>query len=329
MSTVSVIIPCYNYAHFLQECVQSVLSQTGVDVRVLIIDDASSDNTPAVAAELVAQNQCVEYRQHKTNMGHIATYNEGLAWASGDYTVLLSADDMLTPGALRRATQLMDAHPEVGFVYGWSVHFDTNQPLPKPRLPSGSSSWQIYNGLDWLEMVCMRGNAWIASPEVVVRTNLQHKLGGYRPELPHSGDHEMWMRFAVHASVGEILETDQAFYRIHRQSMSAHQFSMAYKDFQQKRAAFDSIFQNYSELIPDWERLRKMADRNLASDALWTVLKAIYRGEVSQTPVFELVKYAHSGYRNNFFDLEYLSVYTSLSSRILRLVRGKLASSFR
>ena len=98
MSTVSVIIPCYNYAHFLRECVESVVSQAGVEVHVLIIDDASADNTAEVAAELLAHHPGVEYRRHEKNCGHIATYNEGLAWASGDYTVLLSADDLLTPG---------------------------------------------------------------------------------------------------------------------------------------------------------------------------------------------------------------------------------------
>ena len=101
MSSVSVIVPSYNYAHFLRECVESVMSQVGVDIRLLVIDDASADNTPEVAAELVAHDARVEYRRHSKNCGHIATYNEGLAWANGDYTVLLSADDMLTPGSLQ------------------------------------------------------------------------------------------------------------------------------------------------------------------------------------------------------------------------------------
>ena len=61
----------------------------------------------------------MEVAVHATNRGHIATYNEGLLeWADGDYSVLMSADDRLTPGALRRATDLLDAHPGVGFVYG-------------------------------------------------------------------------------------------------------------------------------------------------------------------------------------------------------------------
>ena len=79
MSRVSVIIPCYRYAHFLPECVASVLAQPGVDLQVLILDDASPDDTPAVAAAVAAADSRVAYRRHASNLGHIATYSDGLA----------------------------------------------------------------------------------------------------------------------------------------------------------------------------------------------------------------------------------------------------------
>ena len=76
--TVSVIVPCYNYAEFLPRCLGSILDQPDVDVSVLVIDDCSSDDTPAVAAALAASDPRVEVRRHEVNKGHIATYNEGL-----------------------------------------------------------------------------------------------------------------------------------------------------------------------------------------------------------------------------------------------------------
>src|SRR5215469_6462623 len=114
MNQVDVVIPCYNYAHYLRQCVESVLLQTGVAVRVLIIDDASADDTALVGSGLAAQDSRVEFRRHLTNQGHIATYNEGLLdWASNEYSLLLSADDMLTPGALARSVRLLNSHPDV------------------------------------------------------------------------------------------------------------------------------------------------------------------------------------------------------------------------
>src|SRR4051794_33278755 len=120
MSRVDVIVPCYKYAHFLRECVESVLNQP-VDVRVLILDDASPDDTPGVAAGLIARDRRVEYRRHEVNRGHIATYNEGIDWASGEYMLLLSADDLVTPGAFGRAVRLMDEHRDVGLTYGRAI----------------------------------------------------------------------------------------------------------------------------------------------------------------------------------------------------------------
>ena len=94
MSTVDVVIPCYNYAHYLRGCVDSVLSQSGVDVRALVIDDASSDETAQTGYELAGSDPRVEFHRHHKNKGHIATYNEGLAMVSADFVVLLSADDL-------------------------------------------------------------------------------------------------------------------------------------------------------------------------------------------------------------------------------------------
>ena len=76
MSRVDVIVPCYNYGRFLRECVESVLTQP-VDVRVLIIDDASTDDTPEVAAALAAEDGRVEFRRHAVNRGHIAYLQRG------------------------------------------------------------------------------------------------------------------------------------------------------------------------------------------------------------------------------------------------------------
>src|SRR5690242_18271368 len=121
MARVDVFVPSYNYGRFLRECVGSALSQDGVDVRVLILDDCSADDTPQVGRALAAADPRVEYRRHPANRGHIATYNEGIDWLSSEYCLLLSADDALVPGALARAAAVMDRHPEVGLTYGLAI----------------------------------------------------------------------------------------------------------------------------------------------------------------------------------------------------------------
>lgn len=290
MSSVSVVIPCYNYGRYLPEAVGSVLSnQPGVDVRVLIIDDASPDDSAQLAKEIAAADPRVELRVHTANQGGIATYNEGIIdWADGDYTVLLSADDQLTPGALTRATEFMDAHPSVGFVYGHPLHFVQGQPLPAARTAvQGSSVW---SGQSWLERRFRDGKSVITCPEVVSRTTVQKRVGGYNPQLYHSADTEMWMRLAAEADVGYVRGVDQAYYRMHGDNMSVGRPLLV--DLQQRRMAYESVQERLGDRLPNAAELSRVVHRGLSWEALWAAARAYDRGRTAQTPVDELVAFA-------------------------------------
>lgn len=289
-SSVSVVIPCYGYGHFLDDAVASVLDdQPGIDVRVLIIDDASPDDSAAVAAKIAARDRRVEVIAHHANRGHIATYNEGLLdWADGDYCVLMSADDRLTPGALRRATDLLGAFPEVGFVYGRALWFWDGRQLPVARTrPRG---WSVWPGQWWLERRLRQAENCITAPEVVVRTAVQKRVGGYDPRLPHSGDQEMWLRLAAHADVGFVHGVDQAFYRLHDANMRKS-FDTT-RDLRQKRAAFETTLSHYGATLSDARRLSDDVHRKLSRQALRALLDGMDRGVVDDRDVEELLAFA-------------------------------------
>jgi glycosyltransferase involved in cell wall biosynthesis len=299
MSVVSVVIPCYRYGHYLRDCVSSVLDeQDGVEVRVLIIDDASGDGSADVARAIADADPRVDVVVHETNKGHISTYNEGLLeWADGDYCALLSADDRLTPGALVRSAALLDAHPEVGFCYGRPLHFQHPGPLPAPRTTvRGHSVWR---GHWWLERRFREGHGCITSPEVVVRTALQRKVGGYDPELRHTGDIEMWMRLAAYADVGYIRGADQAYYRRHGQNMHTD-YSGQVNELRQLKAAYEAVLLRCGDALPARERLDMTIHRKLARSALRRAVRAYDRGRTGTVPVDELVAFAEDcwpGYR--------------------------------
>lgn len=292
MTTFSVIVPCYNYARYLKACVDSMLSQ-GVDVEVIIIDDCSSDDTPAVGAAL-AQDRRVTFIRHEINQGHIKTYNEGIALAKGDYTALVSSDDLLTPGSLRRAQDVLDAHPEVGMVYGHSLYFQSDDHLPVAR--TGTPRVDIWNGRDWIAQRCKTATSCISSPEVVARTSLYHELGGYRADLPHAGDVEMWLRFAAYSAVAYLGGVDQAYYRKHGANMHATQFNSALADLRQRKLAFDAVFDVHGEAIRNSEQLRDQARRALAREALWTACWSYDRRRVDRVPVDDLEAFACDTY---------------------------------
>lgn len=283
MNSIDVIVPCYRYGHFLRECVTSVLKQQGVQVRVLIIDDESPDDTSRIGLQLCEEDSRVAYRRHSTNRGHIATYNEGLEWAQASYLLLLSADDYLLPGSLQRATEFMEAHREIGFTFGDAVCLDANAPLPKLSRPSAQSKGRILNSLRFIRM--LRAGNFVATPTAVVRTSLQKQVGGYRADLPHSGDLEMWLRLAAWAHVGKI-DCDQAVYRQH-----GHNMSLSYKrehclpDLIQRKAAFDVLLEGRSTALPlpELGEAHRFLLQSLARTAVGYARMALDHGEMDLT----------------------------------------------
>ena len=281
MSSVSVVIPCFRYGHYLEAAVSSVLDdQDGVDVRVLIIDDASPDDSAVVARRIAARDPRVEVIVHETNQGNIATFNEGLIdWADGDYCLLLSADDRATPGALQRAADLLDAHPQVGFVYGHAIWATEGDPLPPAR--TDARGWLVWSGQWWLGRRFRQAENPIISPEIMVRTSLQKQVGGYDPGLPKAADMEMYMRLAAHADVGFLRGVDQAYYRIHQENMSSSVSALL--DVRQRRSVLEVVLERHGALLADRERLSFLAHRQLSRQALWAAGRVYNRGRLRQT----------------------------------------------
>lgn len=109
---VSVIIPCYNQAHFLAEAIESTLNQDYANVEVIVINDGSTDCTKEVATQFE-----VIYIEQE-NQGRASARNQGVYKSRGEYLVFLDSDDRLLPCAIDRGVQCISKHSECGFVYG-------------------------------------------------------------------------------------------------------------------------------------------------------------------------------------------------------------------
>lgn len=252
MSSVDVIVPCYNYGRYLRQCVESVLTQEGVDVRVLIIDDASTDDSAEVATALAAQDPRVTFVRHPVNKGHIATYNEGIDWISADYYLLLSSDDYLVPFAFSRAVHVLDKHPEVGLVFGRAYELVDDEPIPQTAW-AREAPYQIKTGLQFMEYSGPDNR--VPTPTAVVRTRLQKRLGGYKHQLPHAGDMEMWLRLASYSDVG-ILMSYQAVQRKHSCNMSKQYVANNnLPDLQQRLEALNALASLSSDTVYDGSSL--------------------------------------------------------------------------
>lgn len=284
---VSVVIPTHNYGRFLRDCVTSALTQRGVDLDVLVIDDASTDDTAVITDQLVASDPRVAVIRHRRNRGHIDSFNEGLFAATGTYVVKLDADDLLPPGALARATDLLEACPEVGFVSGRPVHFTG---APPRRASTRVRSWTIWSGHDWIAARCRRACNTISNPEVVMRTDVMRRAGGQKATVPHTSDFELWLQMAALADVGRVDGPPQGYYRVHAESMQRTVHAGLIADLEGLRDAFASAFAGAAGALADADELHAVARRRLAANALDLACRAYDRG--SDLPVDELVAFA-------------------------------------
>jgi glycosyltransferase involved in cell wall biosynthesis len=276
MAKVDIIIPCYNYGRFLESCVRSVLDQSVKDIRVLIIDDASSDDSVAVARRLADADPRVSVIAHARNMGHIATYNEGIAWASSDYFLLLSADDMLAPGALERAVAIMDRDEDVVLTHGRSINWNDSYPLPEIE-PEQDDRWSRQ---DLVRETCRVGRNLVSTPTAIGRTSVQKRIGGYDATLPHTADMEMWLRYGTCGAVARI-EAVQAIYRLHGSNMSSNYYDAEGADLPHRKQTFDCFFRKYPNL-PARDELCNEVNRVQARTALMYGLSRIWRGQIAE-----------------------------------------------
>ena len=177
---VSVIIPTRNRAVLLPRAVNSVLAQTYADFELLIVDDCSTDDTPAVIAAFADPR--VRALRHDANRGQSAAVNTGLANARGEFVAFLDDDDEFTPDSLAaRVAALEAAPPEVGLVYGWIDVIDdvTGEVQPGRRL--------ALEGAEALEYA-LEAKTIAPTSALLVRTDAARQAGGYDERLATGND---------------------------------------------------------------------------------------------------------------------------------------------
>lgn len=110
---VSIIIPCYNHAHFLPDAIHSAVNQSWPHCEIIVVDDGSTDDSAAVARRYPAVKVVAQ-----TNQGLAAARNAGLRASTGDLVIFLDADDRLWPDAAQIAVEVFAAHPLAAMVFG-------------------------------------------------------------------------------------------------------------------------------------------------------------------------------------------------------------------
>lgn len=194
--TVSIVIPCYNYAKFLPFAIESCLKQTHRTREIVVVDDGSTDDTAAVAKGY--KQQGVKYI-HQANAGPSAARNAGVRAARSEWIICLDADDMLDERYVEKCIAHAEAHPKASFVYTQMQHFGARSDVFKSR---------NYNVPQLLA-----GNYINASALIRRKDYLQHPYD----EALRNGleDWDFYLGLAEHGMTGVLLAEPLLLYRQH------------------------------------------------------------------------------------------------------------------
>jgi len=224
----NVVIPCHNYGRYLREAVESVLA-SDVDYEIHIVDDASSDETPEMAADLARQYSHVHYLRNEEQRGAGYSRNRGIAALESTFAVLLDADDRIGPHYLYTAGRRLANGVDV--VNPDAVLFGTTQ-----------ERWVVPE-MTTLQMLLQRNSVHGCS---AFRRELWSRTGGIDEQMPHWEDYEFWIRMAAAGARIQGLHGNHFFHRKHGDSLSNFPESLQIQLREYLRQKHTHLFESYS-----------------------------------------------------------------------------------
>lgn len=215
---VSIIVPVYNGEKYVRESLDSILAQTYPRTEVLVMDDASTDRTPAILQSYRDQVRVIRQPQ---NRGIYANANDGIAMARGQHIAVYHADDVYLPTIVEREVEFLEGHPEAGAVFtGMTFIGPTGEEFGRLELPPEVRGSRPLDFAVIFNALLNHMNHFLMCPTAMVRASVYREVGVYRDEVfRNTSDMEMWLRIARKYAVG-ILDERLLCYRHFHDSSS-------------------------------------------------------------------------------------------------------------
>jgi glycosyltransferase involved in cell wall biosynthesis len=271
LPTVSVLMPAYNYARYVTRAITSVLEQDyppGL-LRLVVVDDGSTDNTAAVVAELVARHPERVELIRQPNSGASAAYNTALAASTGELIAILDADDVWLPQKTRRQVNAFIANPKLGMVFCDMLVVDEHEAVVRPSQVGAIGE---FPRRAFARLLCQ--NVATAS-SILIRRDLARPL---QAGIPYS---DWWfaLQAAEHDEVLYLPET-LALYREHGANLTSgvsgaagvreHRKEIAFQLWALRNMDLDSLTMDEISLV--WAGVEEHARRALQAAATFFVL---------------------------------------------------------
>jgi glycosyltransferase involved in cell wall biosynthesis len=200
--TVSLCVPTFNRAHALGRTLDLLLRQTFTDFELVVVDDASSDDTADVVRSF--DDPRVRYYWNPANLGLYPNWNRCLELARGEYVAVYHDHDLYDPRIVERCVAVLTAHPEVSFVYTAVRTIDSTG----QHVRTWAEEWwpALAPGRRVARRMTRRWSSFVQASTVMVRRDAYALVGKYREDLGLPADMDMWVRLALVGDVTYIAE---------------------------------------------------------------------------------------------------------------------------
>ena len=247
MTKISIIIPSYNHARFIRQCIDSALVQTYTDAEIVVVDDGSTDETVSI---LEGYGSRITYVVQE-NQGTQAARNTAIELSNGEYIALLDSDDVWLSHKLARQAPLLDQNPKVGLVYAQALRIDEQG----QTLNRGRSFGRPPNGERAFEDLLM--GDFVPTLTAVVRRSHLDRPRPFDESLLGAGDWDLWLRMAARHEI-VCVEEPLALYRVHGGN-TAPQLQARGAALIEALAVLDNVFSSVVPHKPSAAGLRPMA----------------------------------------------------------------------
>jgi len=209
---ISVLMPTHNYGRFIGEAIQSVLDQTYNHFELIVIDDASTDDTPQVI-DAFNDDRIVPIRRTEAGGSPAMPRNDGLAAARGDLIAIADADDVNLPNRFEKQVRFFQQHADVDLLSGNLVRIDERgkaigAPTQKP----------IYKDASQYRLALLRGDHPVYFPALMFRHHILERLQGFR-SYPSASDAEFLLKASRYYTMCNLKDV-LVRYRVHERSVS-------------------------------------------------------------------------------------------------------------
>jgi glycosyltransferase involved in cell wall biosynthesis len=208
---VTVVMPAYNAAQFIDEAINSIRGQTLTDWEMIVVDDGSTDATKDIAEGHAAEDRRIRVI-YQANAGQAAANNRAIPEARGEYIARMDADDVSLPERLLRQTAFLDENPTMAAV-GSGVDLIDDSGRRGGRMSFHFTPDEVRCALLVHKQACL------LNPTVMFRRKVWLEVGGERPCFMSAHDNDLWLRIAEQHPVA-ILSECYVWYRVHQANIS-------------------------------------------------------------------------------------------------------------